>query len=355
MFEWEVLFVMSNGGEQNGVQYVVSLPGQEKRLSLKKVNLKHIPPSAVTQIVKCTKLTALTHASNSSSANIKRSIDNNEELTVISGIDCQDQGNGKLHENEVLNIEKVPKRMKTDVSMQSLRNSMKDSTVGRSDLIGNDKISDDIGTDDEWDEDTLDEFDNVSDTYINQPSQPKTGKKRRASKDETQYYTDNSFKSRRVHDIVDKKKGKPKLFRAEWLNIDIFRDWLARDPTNPSKARCLACNTTMNAGKSELEKHATGARHCQNVQVMQNQQMLLYQEGEEEVSDVMTNVEVLLSDEEPVAGDDLQSHYQEQQLEALNKIATSVDNLASNVTVFFEKMCSNQETLIQVLQQLVSK
>ncbi|XP_049832206.1 uncharacterized protein LOC126272950 [Schistocerca gregaria] len=346
---------MSKGGEQNGVQYVVSLPAQEQHLNLKKVNLKHIPTSAVTQIVKCTNLVTLTHGSNSSSANIKRSIDNNEKLTVVSEIDHQGEVSGDLRENEVLNIEQVPKRLKTDVSMQSLRKNVRDETDVRSEVITNDKISDGIGTDDEWDEDTLEEFDDVSDTYINRPSQFKTGRKRSTSKDEAHYYTSsNSFKSRRIRDSVDKKKGKPKLFRAEWLNIDIFRDWLARDPTNPRKARCLACNTTMNAGKSELEKHATGARHCQNVQVMQNQQMLLYQEGDE-VSDMMTNVEVSLSEEEPVGGDDIQSHYQEQQLEALNKIAASVDNLASNVTIFFEKMCSNQETLIQVLQQLVSK
>lgn len=54
---------------------------------------------------------------------------------------------------------------------------------------------------------------------------------------------------------------KRKTFRLEWLDIPEFKDWLSPDPDSPYKARCLACNTVLNAGKSELEKHATGAKH----------------------------------------------------------------------------------------------
>lgn len=57
------------------------------------------------------------------------------------------------------------------------------------------------------------------------------------------------------------QQRKRKSFRLEWLDIPEFKDWLSPDPDSPYKARCLACNTVLNAGKSELEKHATGAKH----------------------------------------------------------------------------------------------
>jgi hypothetical protein len=59
--------------------------------------------------------------------------------------------------------------------------------------------------------------------------------------------------------LVQQRYRKP--FRMEWLDVPEFKDWLSPDPDSPYKARCLACNTILNAGKSELEKHAAGAKH----------------------------------------------------------------------------------------------
>jgi hypothetical protein len=59
--------------------------------------------------------------------------------------------------------------------------------------------------------------------------------------------------------VVQRRYRKP--FRMEWLDVPEFKDWLSPDPDSPHKARCLACNTILNAGKSELEKHAAGAKH----------------------------------------------------------------------------------------------
>ena len=66
--------------------------------------------------------------------------------------------------------------------------------------------------------------------------------------------------------LVQQRYRKP--FRMEWLDVPEFKDWLSPDPDSPYKACCLACNTILNAGKSELEKHASGAKHEKAVRAL---------------------------------------------------------------------------------------
>jgi hypothetical protein len=54
----------------------------------------------------------------------------------------------------------------------------------------------------------------------------------------------------------------------EWLDVPEFKDWLSPDPDSPYKACCLACNTILTAGKSELEKHVSGAKHEKAVRAL---------------------------------------------------------------------------------------
>jgi hypothetical protein len=68
-----------------------------------------------------------------------------------------------------------------------------------------------------------------------------------------------------------------KPFRMEWLDVPEFKDWLSPDADNPYKAHCLACSTILNAGKSELEKHAAGAKH--EKAVIAQKQMVLEQQA----------------------------------------------------------------------------
>lgn len=51
-----------------------------------------------------------------------------------------------------------------------------------------------------------------------------------------------------------------KRFRSEWLVYDMFKHWLRPHP-NPERAMCTVCNIVLNAGKSELEKHAAAKKH----------------------------------------------------------------------------------------------
>ena len=72
----------------------------------------------------------------------------------------------------------------------------------------------------------------------------------------------------KVLETTQNQQRKRKAFRDEWLNIPEFKDWLSPDPENSFKARCIACDTTLNAGKSELEKHAAGAKHEKAVEAL---------------------------------------------------------------------------------------
>jgi hypothetical protein len=76
---------------------------------------------------------------------------------------------------------------------------------------------------------------------------------------------------------LGQQQRKRKAFRLEWLDVPEFRDWLSPDPDSPYKARCLACNTILNAGKSDLEKHAVGAKHEKAVEALK--QIILEQQA----------------------------------------------------------------------------
>lgn len=72
--------------------------------------------------------------------------------------------------------------------------------------------------------------------------------------------------------------SRAKKFRAAWLMFDIFKDWL-RPHANPELATCIVCSRVIKAGKSELEKHATGKRHLKMLKEQQNQGTLLMNSG----------------------------------------------------------------------------
>jgi hypothetical protein len=80
------------------------------------------------------------------------------------------------------------------------------------------------------------------------------------------------------------QQRKRKVFRLEWLDVPEFKDWLSPDPDSPYKAHCLACSTILNAGKSELEKHAAGAKHEKAVEVLR--QMILEQQKWDEAHEI---------------------------------------------------------------------
>ncbi|PNF37392.1 hypothetical protein B7P43_G16019 [Cryptotermes secundus] len=154
------------------------------------------------------------------------------------------------------------------------------------------------------------------------------------------------------------QQRKRKSFRLEWLDIPEFKDWLSPDPDSPYKARCLACNTVLNAGKSELEKHATGAKHEKAVEALKR--MVLEQQewdeanemDEDEDAEDMYEPSMNMGTQTMITGERLE---QNRQLEALNRIASSVDSLATSVASAFESLTRHQETMNNILMQLVSK
>jgi len=74
---------------------------------------------------------------------------------------------------------------------------------------------------------------------------PSTPKKKRLQRNETRIQT--------------------KLFRYEWLEINDFKYWLKELPNDKTKCKCVACNSILVCGKSELEKHNLGKKHISNM------------------------------------------------------------------------------------------
>lgn len=160
------------------------------------------------------------------------------------------------------------------------------------------------------------------------------------------------------------QQHKRKEFRLEWLDVPEFKDWLSPDLDSPYKARCLACSTILNAGKSELDRHAVGARHEKAVEVLK--QMILEQQeldeahdiDEEDSDDIYDSREsmvtqTLVTSEEVIMN---QSEKQrQQQFEVINRIASSMENLATAAIGVLETLGRNQETLNNILLHLINK
>lgn len=80
---------------------------------------------------------------------------------------------------------------------------------------------------------------------------PSTPKKKRAQRNE---FTRD-----------EQKRIQTKLFRYEWLEIKDFKYWLQELPNDKTKCKCVACNSILVCGKSELEKHNLGKKHISNM------------------------------------------------------------------------------------------
>lgn len=83
-------------------------------------------------------------------------------------------------------------------------------------------------------------------------------------------------------DEIPSKKRKSlrgKKFRSEWIEFDMFKGWLRAHP-NPERAMCTACNSVLNAGKSELEKHATSIKHQKKMLALTRNQQRYDYDGE---------------------------------------------------------------------------
>ncbi|KAJ8909743.1 hypothetical protein NQ315_014011 [Exocentrus adspersus] len=62
-----------------------------------------------------------------------------------------------------------------------------------------------------------------------------------------------------------------KTFQKSWLDdpiLKIFVEIYPNDSSKPSKLQCKICNKIINAGKSELTKHAEGKGHIKNMKLL---------------------------------------------------------------------------------------
>lgn len=68
-------------------------------------------------------------------------------------------------------------------------------------------------------------------------------------------------------DLLESKRN-AKVFCDGWLENPTYKDWLAKVENDPTKCKCIACNTTLLCGSSELNKHASGKKHEANVRAL---------------------------------------------------------------------------------------
>ncbi|CAI6353112.1 unnamed protein product [Macrosiphum euphorbiae] len=65
-----------------------------------------------------------------------------------------------------------------------------------------------------------------------------------------------------------KYKRGSNIFVDDWLTSGEFKGWLEKVPDDVTKAKCKACKTLLNCGKNDLQKHAAGKKHCDNIKLI---------------------------------------------------------------------------------------
>jgi len=60
-------------------------------------------------------------------------------------------------------------------------------------------------------------------------------------------------------------KRKVKLFCADWLKTDVYKDWLEPIPENQHKAWCSVRIITFDCSRKELNEHAASTGHGTNL------------------------------------------------------------------------------------------
>lgn len=69
---------------------------------------------------------------------------------------------------------------------------------------------------------------------------------------------------------VKRKRTYTQKYKKEWESDPEFRGWLSNSVKGPEYFHCKACNTDGKAGKSEIEKHAEGKKHIQNIKAVKS-------------------------------------------------------------------------------------
>jgi len=64
-----------------------------------------------------------------------------------------------------------------------------------------------------------------------------------------------------------KKRVQTKLFCQEWLQVEEYKHWLRNVISDPTKFKCIAYNSILTCGKSELTKHNLGPKHTRKSNV----------------------------------------------------------------------------------------
>lgn len=86
-----------------------------------------------------------------------------------------------------------------------------------------------------------------------------------------------------------KQPAYKKRFQPEWLGTSSpFKTWLRPIYDNKNKCKCIACDTILVCGKSELDKHASSKKHQKKVQAMPRESP-----GNAEVPPIVIDIQLL--------------------------------------------------------------
>lgn len=86
-----------------------------------------------------------------------------------------------------------------------------------------------------------------------------------------------------------KQPAYKKKFQPEWLGTTSpFKNWLRPIYDNKNKCKCIACDSILVCGKSELDKHASSKKHQKKVLAMPRESPV-----NEVVSPLVIDIQVL--------------------------------------------------------------
>ncbi|CAH1974503.1 unnamed protein product [Acanthoscelides obtectus] len=92
------------------------------------------------------------------------------------------------------------------------------------------------------------------------------------SKGDHHDYSDSSDSERGAKRLkfksVNRRENRPQKYRCEWESNPHFKGWLKAVKEKPTRAKCIACDSEIQADLTVLKSHSKGAKHLKNVKVI---------------------------------------------------------------------------------------
>ncbi|CAH1972908.1 unnamed protein product [Acanthoscelides obtectus] len=119
------------------------------------------------------------------------------------------------------------------------------------------------------------------------------------SKGDHHDYSDSSDSEREAKRLkfknVNRRENRPQKYRCEWESNPHFKGWLKAVKEKPTRAKCIACDSEIQADLTVLKNHSKGAKHLKNVKVKNQPKISTMFSNKNEASGQVSRAEIKIA------------------------------------------------------------